>query len=293
MDYPIAHRKAVFLDEHCRRVFGLQDPAIVKRKEIRNVIRDKAISIAGFPESKLVGILHYLIANGIFRAEASIQREFPDLYDPGLKFLSLFKTGNYSDLILASREKNYPAHRAVVCPQSSVIEKKCQFQDATQGPSCERCGTAPEYRFDFLDDDPQSVDCLVQFLYRQDYQDTHISHEDDQEEEDSVAKDSEDIELSDDYIDNCYPVVHVRMYALAEKYDISALKDLALGKFNKAIQQEPPLDRFLDSAEEAYTSTVPEDRGMRDAVVKHFHTHPELLDDERTYETLHRTHSLI
>ncbi|KAK2666113.1 Heterokaryon incompatibility [Fusarium oxysporum f. sp. vasinfectum] len=311
--------KAVFLDEHCRRVFGLQDPAIVKRKEIRNVIRDKAISIAGFPESKLVGILHYLIANGIFRAEASIQREFPDLYDPGLVSIyqqeaagdtsadqrpsdiiysyvwleSLFKTGNYSDLILASREKNYPAHRAVVCPQSSVIEKKCQFQDATQGPSCERCGTAPEYRFDFLDDDPQSVDCLVQFLYRQDYQDTHISHEDDQEEEDSVAKDSEDIELSDDYIDNCYPVVHVRMYALAEKYDISALKDLALGKFNKAIQQEPPLDRFLDSAEEAYTSTVPEDRGMRDAVVKHFHTHPELLDDERTYETLHRTHSLM
>ncbi|KAK2666270.1 Heterokaryon incompatibility [Fusarium oxysporum f. sp. vasinfectum] len=173
------------------------------------------------------------------------------------------------------------------------LNKHVSLEDATQGPSCERCGTAPEYRFDFLDDDPQSVDCLVQFLYRQDYQDTHISHEDDQEEEDSVAKDSEDIELSDDYIDNCYPVVHVRMYALAEKYDISALKDLALGKFNKAIQQEPPLDRFLDSAEEAYTSTVPEDRGMRDAVVKHFHTHPELLDDERTYETLHRTHSLM
>ncbi|EWZ79022.1 hypothetical protein FOWG_16795 [Fusarium oxysporum f. sp. lycopersici MN25] len=236
MDYPIAHRKAVFLDEHCRRVFGLQDPAIVKGKEIRNVIRDKAISIADFPESELVGILHYLIANGIFRAEASIQREFPDLYDPGFVEIyqeavedtladqrlsnvvysyvlleSLFKTGNYSDLILASREKKYPAHRAVVCPQSSVIEKKCQFQDATQGPSCERCGAAPEYRFDFLDDDPQSVDCLVQFLYRQDYQDTHIGHEDDQEEEDRVAKDSEDIELSDDYIYNCYPVVHVRM----------------------------------------------------------------------------------
>ncbi|CAG2003818.1 unnamed protein product [Fusarium graminearum] len=193
----------------------------------------------------------------------------------------------------ASREKDYPAHRAVVCPQSSVIEKKCQFQNATQGPSCERCGAAPEYRFDFLDDDPQSVDYLVQFLYHQDYQDINISHEDDQEEEDSVAEDSEDIEISDDYIDNCYPVVHVRMYALAEKYDISALKDLALGKFNKAIQQEPPPNRFLDNAEEAYTSTVPEDRGMRDTVVKHFHTHPDLLDDERIYETLHRMHSLM
>lgn len=82
MDYPIAHRKAVFLNERCRRVFGQQDPAIVKRKDIRNVIRDKAISVADFPESELVGILYYLIANGIFRAEASIQLEFPDLYDP-------------------------------------------------------------------------------------------------------------------------------------------------------------------------------------------------------------------
>jgi hypothetical protein len=82
------------------------------------------------------------------------------------------------------------------------------------------------------------------------------------------------------------------MYELAEKYDISSLKDLALGKFNNAIQQNPPPDRLLDSAEEAYTSTVPEDRGMRDAVVKHFHTHPDLLDDERAHETLRRTHSL-
>jgi hypothetical protein len=193
---------------------------------------------------------------------------------------------------LASKEKNYPAHRAIVCPQSSVIEKKCQFQDATQGPSCESCGAAPEYRFDFLDDDPQSVDCLIQFLYRQDYQNTHISHEDDQKEEDNIAKNPEETELSDDYIDNCYPVVHVRMYALAEKYDISALKYLALGKFNNAMQQNPPPDRFLDSAEEAYTSTAPEDRGMRDVIIKHFHTHPELLDDERVHETLRRMHSL-
>ncbi|KAH6977798.1 hypothetical protein EDB82DRAFT_201520 [Fusarium venenatum] len=311
MDYPTAHRKAVFLSHDCRRVFGQQDSQIVKRKDIRNAVRNEAISVADFPEQEVVDIVYCLIANGIFRAEASIQLQFPDLYypvfigsyqqeaiedtsaDQPLSTLvysydwleRLFQTGKYSDLTLTSKEKSYPTHRAVVCPQSSVIEKKCQFQDATQGPSCESCGAAPEYRFDFLDDDSQCVDCLIQFLYRQDYQNTHIGHKYEQEEENSVANNPEEIELSDDYIDNSHPVLHVRMYALAEKYDISALKDLALGKLNNALKQSPPPDRFLESAEEAYTSTVPEDRGMRDVIVKHFDAHPELLDDERAHET--------
>ncbi|KAF9760952.1 hypothetical protein IL306_004037 [Fusarium sp. DS 682] len=209
-----------------------------------------------------------------------------------LKFLSLFETGNYSDLSLISKEKNYPSHRAVVCPQSSVIAKKCQFQDATQGSSSKSCGAAPEYCFDFLDDEPDSVDCLIQYLYRQDYQNTHPGHENNQRDEDNNTENPEEIKLPDDHTDDSYPVFHVRMYALAEKYDISALKDLALSKFKIVIQQSPPLDQFLDSAEEAYTSTVPEDRGMRNTIVKHIHSYPELLDHENTHKTLGRTHSL-
>jgi hypothetical protein len=82
------------------------------------------------------------------------------------------------------------------------------------------------------------------------------------------------------------------MYALAEKYDVSALKSLALDKFNEAVQPDASSDQFLYSVEEAYASTIPEDRGMRDAIVKHFHTHPTLLDNERTQETFRRIHSL-
>jgi hypothetical protein len=82
MNYPVAHRKAVFLSEHCRRVFGQQYSPIVKRKDIRNAIRHEAISVADVPELELVDILCYLITNGIFHAEASIQLQFPDLYEP-------------------------------------------------------------------------------------------------------------------------------------------------------------------------------------------------------------------
>jgi hypothetical protein len=117
--------------------------------------------------------------------------------------------------------------------------------------------------FDFLDDDPHSVDCLIQYLYRQDYQNTHPGHDDNQRDRDNIIKNLEEIRLSDYYTDDSYLDFHVKMHALAEKYDILAPKGLALGKFNNAIQRSPPLDRFLNSAEEAYTSTIPENRNAR------------------------------
>lgn len=142
-----------------------------------------------------------------------------------------------------------------------------------------------------MDDDPQSVDCLIQYLYCQDYQNPHGGHEDEKEYGKSTEN-SDETKLSD-CVDDCYPVFHVRVYALAEKYDIPALKRIALDKFDDSIQQGLSLDRFLESAEEAYTSTITEDRGVRDSVVKHFHTHPELLDDDRTQETIQRMNSLM
>jgi hypothetical protein len=192
---------------------------------------------------------------------------------------------------LTANGKDYPAHRAIVCSQSSVIHKKCQFQDANQGPSCDTCGAAPKYRFDFLDDDPQSVDCLIQYFYRRDYQSDRFGHDDGQRDK-TRNENSEEIQDTDNYVDDSHPVFHVRMYALAEKYNVSALKNLALDKFNQVVQPSVLSDEFLHGVEEAYVSTIPEDRGMRDAIVKHFHTHPTLLDNECTQETFRRIHSL-
>jgi hypothetical protein len=69
-----------------------------------------------------------------------------------------------------SRDKQYSAHRAIVCPQSPVIAGGCRFQDTSEGLACDSQGTSSKYHFNSLDDDPQAVDCLVQYLYRQDYQ---------------------------------------------------------------------------------------------------------------------------
>lgn len=171
-----------------------------------------------------------------------------------------------------------------------MIENKCKFQDTAQGPSCDSCGAAPKYCFDFIGDDPQSVDCLIQFMYRQNYQNNYGGLGDEQKDGRAIGNPDE-IKVSD-CVDDCHPVFHVRVYALAEKYGIPALKKLALDKFQKSMQQGISPDQFMDSAEEAYTSTVQQDRGLRDAIIDHFHAHPELLDDEFVKETIQRMDSL-
>lgn len=198
--------------------------------------------------------------------------------------LRAFGTSSYSEITLISQDRSYPAHRIIVCQQSSVIAKKCQFQDDAQGSSGDLCRATPSYSFDFLEDEPLAVDCLVQYFYRQNYQcSSGSSMVDDghSEEFDGIT-----LALEQDRIDDSYPILHARVYALAEVYDIPGLKELALKKFNEVINQNEHLDRLLDSIKEAYTSTVPEDRGMRDDIVKFLYTNAKLLDEESVKNVL-------
>ncbi|CZR49762.1 uncharacterized protein FPRO_14761 [Fusarium proliferatum ET1] len=324
MDYPSGHREAVYMNDYCRYVFSLPENLYISRqKSIRLVVRRHAVVVANFTEHKLVEILHYLIGQGVFRYPSAAAQEFPNLREAGITIgvqspadISIenrlpesqthemttidlswlrdsFDDNSYSDLILVSRGRQYNAHRAIVCPQSPVIAKKCKFQDATQGGTlCDTCGASPGYYFDFLDDDPQAVDCLIQYFYQQDYQSSCNSPRV-KDAESCDAEHEVSVSLSEqDDIDDSYPILHVRVYALAELYGILTLKRLALEKFNKTIRENVQTHRFLASVEEAYTSTVQEDRGLRDAITEFFYTHPDLLDEERVQHTLRRTENL-
>ncbi|RBR05325.1 uncharacterized protein FIESC28_11383 [Fusarium coffeatum] len=303
MNHPSGHRKAAYMNAYCRHVFSLSENSYLSQKKpIRRAIRIHAVVVANFTEQKLVEIVQYLIGQGVFRSRAAAALEFPDLHDtdiPGAQSpveppADSFNDESYADLTLISCAKRYSAHRVVVCPQSSVIATKLlsQFQSTKQDPSCDSCGASPGYHFDFLDDDPQAVDCLIQYLYRQDYQSSCYSPK----VKDVGSCDAEhevSVSLSEqDNIDDSHPILHVRVYALAEFYGILALKDLALEKFNKIIQENVQTHQFLASVEEAYTYTMQEDRGLRDAITEFFYTHPELLDEERVQHTLRRTENL-
>lgn len=195
-------------------------------------------------------------------------------------------TGIYSDLELVSAKKTYAAHRVIVCLRSSVISKSCDFKDVCAiRDDSGVCRKVEPLAFNFLDDDPQSVDCVVQYFYGLDYKrpDSTFGLNAGAEEIQS-GETAEPIDIADS--DDSDLLLHVKVYALAEKYDIPPLKELSLSKFEEAVRKYWKSDHFSNAAREAYTSTVQEDEGMRTAVVKTFYAHEELLDKEHMRELL-------
>ncbi|RBR11257.1 uncharacterized protein FIESC28_09141 [Fusarium coffeatum] len=62
-------------------------------------------------------------------------------------------------------------------------------------------------------------------------------------------------------------VLHANVYALGEKYEIHDLKALALQKFALDATMFYNTDSFRQGVRVAYSSTIEEDRGMRDVIV--------------------------
>ena len=202
---------------------------------------------------------------------------------------SSFDEDEYSDLTLVAQGKCYFAHRAIVCPQSPVIAKKCQIQDSIEGYPRK---TTTKYYFDFGSDNPQAIDCLIQHFYRQNYQANNRDHDVEKHPESSDIENEVSASPEHDVVDATCPILHARVYALAELYDIPALKATALEKFNRTIQDHFRPNRFLDGVEEAYASTIQEDRGLRDIIVQFFYKHPDLLKQERVTDILQEVHPL-
>lgn len=187
-------------------------------------------------------------------------------------------TGIYSDLTLISSGETYAAHRAVVCLQSPVIFKSCEHQDANRVKSSESSTSTPTnyLTFNFLDDDPLSVDCIVQYFYKLDYNNTHSA----------PSPNAPDLPSDNPTPNGSDLVLHVKVDALAEKYDIPLLKALSLEKFETEAQQHWRSHYLLDALREAYTSTIEADQGMRTAGMKILFTRRELLDEDNIKELL-------
>lgn len=94
--------------------------------------------------------------------------------------------------------------------------------------------------------------------------DTDWSDADEREEEVVVADDPSHL------------LLHTRVYALAEKCDVPALKALAKRKFEVAVACHYDSPDLPDAIEEVYCSTLDTDRGLRDVVLRLFYTHPQL-----------------
>ncbi|KAG9983854.1 hypothetical protein KCU78_g21045, partial [Aureobasidium melanogenum] len=87
-------------------------------------------------------------------------------------------------------------------------------------------------------------------------------------------------------------LTHTRVYALAEKYDIPALKALAKSKFEMAMACYYDSPEFADAIEEVYCSTIDSDRGLRDVVLQAFRSHPQLASTKDVFNVIKRTPTL-
>lgn len=87
-------------------------------------------------------------------------------------------------------------------------------------------------------------------------------------------------------------LVHTRVYALAEKYDIPSLKALALRKFEVAMACHYDAPEFADAIEEVYCSTIDNDRGLRSLVLEALRCHPQLASAQDVNAVINDTPSL-
>ncbi|KAI9782297.1 MAG: hypothetical protein M1816_001910, partial [Peltula sp. TS41687] len=86
----------------------------------------------------------------------------------------LFKSGDFSDLLIRSGGKEFRVHRAIICPRSKFFAKACtgRFSEAFSG------------EINLADDEPDTVARMLSYLYTTDYDDgSHRKTEGSDEEE--------------------------------------------------------------------------------------------------------------
>jgi hypothetical protein len=67
--------------------------------------------------------------------------------------------------------------------------------------------------------------------------------------------------------------IHATMYALADKYHVDGLSDVAKAKFESCLYHHVNSEDFVTAVQIAYSSTPDSNRGLRDAVVNAFLVH--------------------
>ncbi|KAK2055578.1 hypothetical protein LY76DRAFT_628232 [Colletotrichum caudatum] len=280
-----SERTSVYRDRDCRAIFSEYDNSLIRqRKAITTLVRQRNLWAPGFSTERLITVLRSLQKDSIFQYSSNARTAFPELFPPqratppapaplsaSMPFRptvappgrpqrdlyesleTLYSTGDYSDLTISSGAKRYPVHRAI---------------EASNGV------------ISLLDDEPYVVDMMIQYFYRLDYQLLDSNNH------------SQSLEQQDDCTDLSGLFLHAKVYAIAEKYVVGGLKDLAVTKFRTAAETTWDTGDFLNAAREAYNSTIDTDRGLRDVVLEVFVQHGDLLDLDEAKSLIKGTHSL-
>lgn len=93
----------------------------------------------------------------------------------------LFKTGDFSDLLIRCNDREFRVHRAIVCPRSKFFQKACTggFNVCTEQRSphldveddADQQQEATSREINLGDDDPDTVARMLSYIYTTDYDD--------------------------------------------------------------------------------------------------------------------------
>ncbi|KAL2002768.1 hypothetical protein VTN02DRAFT_5986 [Thermoascus thermophilus] len=174
------------------------------------------------------------------------------------KWAEFLYTGMYSNFTIVCGGSEWKVHRVILCAQSPYFQKICK--------ECYQEGE--NRRLELKEEDPDVIQAVLDFLYTGDYETDEIDY-------------SQDV--------NALINRHVQVYACADKFCISDLKDVAAKKFDEQLSL---LLEYVDSNNnnnekgevlatiipEVYSTTPSTDRQLRDILTaKITEALPELL----------------
>ena len=122
------------------------------------------------------------------------------------------------------------------------------------------------------DDDQSTVQRMLTYLYTLDYDDGDalpaVARDGSPNTDSPVLDITPEPDVNDDeMISHCKNMNNIRVYALADKYNIPALKELAKTKFQTCITaREIETTRFAEIVDSIFNSTHETDPGLRDII---------------------------
>ena len=137
------------------------------------------------------------------------------------------------------------------------------------------------------DDNPAVLECMFSYLYSFDYDDTS---------ENFILQEASELSDLERQL-----LCNVQVYAIAEKYEVPALKRLARCKLKSLLldERKPNQQNYIDAAElthlsviidEVFNSTPETDTGLRDVVAKYCasNTNQDSIQNPKWTELLHQ-----
>lgn len=230
--------------------------------------------------------------------------------------LSLFKSSEYSDLTITSRDKTFKVHKALVCSRSKYFQSACK-----QGVWKEGQNAAIDLQKDegipVQVDDPTLLEYMLQYLYGRDYMeeekpkegdwtsswagkravkkklknrrpleariwpgDEQTPHEEEPVPSNFESDSSKGISLGGN------AAVHAQMCAVADFYDIPDLQEVARRKFRVALDKIYDNQAIVEVFKLVCNRDFRSDEVLRECMVDKIATDTDLLDEPQIAEIL-------